>query len=252
MSTLGPHVPKKGWARRWLIQSLELMRRAKLETLLMMGAMFAMGAADIFLDVRHVLVVISGHVAFHVVTFAATLLYTAALMRADMGGWRGAKEIVVSGFDRSRFPMKVIAILYVLMVIIFLPVVLGTFETGASPRQDAFHAGLLGGKYIGSVFMVMTGGNLFMFGALVATDMTEDQITEYRTIIGLKFGKTGHDLALFGFLAPVFVMWMAGPLSVPLGVLLIAWAYVGAREIIGGIDGNGEERREAETAPGLA
>ncbi|WP_375264182.1 hypothetical protein, partial [Palleronia sp.] len=109
--SMGPHLPKAGWQKRWLVQSLQLAGRAPAAFIVLLASAGIIGAlsmalATLFLRPG------SSSLALHSVMSLATIvalplrvLVGNFILRADARGWRDLSDVLA--IARSALPFVV-------------------------------------------------------------------------------------------------------------------------------------------------
>lgn len=262
-TTLGPHIPKSGWLLRWTLQASELVFRspggmlvfggiallASLPTIAMIAIMNEAGAKG--LAAYHAADLIA--VPLSIVTMAMGLNQ---VMHADLGEARAIRKLMANSLPVIKNATVISFVLTMLSMAVAGPVVGVLQEVNGSPQGMAPPVNDL--KAIDEILHFMTNSafrgltaacifSLFSLGAIVATDMTGPEMSAMSAAFTAK-ARLLHVQIFTVYVVLVMTLAMLPAIvALPAGYFLLAFIYVSAREVIGGIDGNGK-RQESATA----
>lgn len=255
----GPHAPRKGWFLRWSKQSLQLMARSA-------DAALALGLGLVLICVLTLPVFIAGYfflpldsliVVIKLIMLPMSVLLFATIqnmvMHNDMGfsnSWRDAVA-------RSAILIPPTLLFYGFIVLtIHFATMLSPADTDAVkdgvekvralpdlnltvlllhvPIQEAFTALL----FLGFI-------HPFSVPAAIGTRLSLAEIKINDNLLAKK--SRGIGLAYYGLVLIVTFVASLMPVLVSMGILYfsIVFHYVGGREVVGGIDGNGVGRAAA-------
>lgn len=265
--TAGPHLPKAGWMTRWLKQSAQLVYRCPEVALL--SAAFALGVSIMFMTGGIILksVGISVDMAVNLMSVSLTplaLWSTAIIMNrimiADLGA--GLSWTEVHTCAKRILPR---AMLYAAGLALFsmaLDFVLpsGT-ESESATAQGAANTSSstspnyltlfsvmvqLGGAEMLGIFLPLALLHPFALAAVLGNNFSESDIDQNNNMLRVKSYKVHTQLFFAVAFLPLAGILFPGILSIFFIPLLVAWNYVGGREVVGGIDKNGKGQEQTE------
>lgn len=255
--TAGPHLPKKGWRKRWSKQALELLVRSP-DTLIL--AYIGVGVYCLLhAGVSHAIMHLIGEASVvnglrPIVTVPLAVLISCfamnMLMYADRGESLSFQEIL------SRSPSAIKLAMYITLLVAVVITSLGVWASSTADTAE-LNANLL--KRLGDLKEIALMGSRGIIGDF--TNLVIMCVFAAPAIIGMGWDaqevqamdRQMRNLSFTFYFEALFLFVFAGILIGLLPVFLhpaafaflIAVNYVGGREVFGGIDGNGEGAKDA-------
>jgi hypothetical protein len=238
MKGAGPHIPERGWERRWPLQALDLAFAAPAAMAVLIAGVFALGLLSTLavsaLPSRWTMVLVGALSAAAAVP--VIVVVHGFLLQADGHGRQSISDLL----RKSRSAMAPVFLVHSAMAAIFLR----SHGVGTTPpAQDVIEAVFAAGMQsvlsahvaltlINPLWIPLIPGFGFSLreAAFASTRMVAKMLPVWMTIC--------LAISLVGNLA----LSMPAMVGVPLILLLVAWTYVAAREIFGGISQNGTLR----------
>lgn len=244
--TAGPYKPKDGWQLRWIKQALHLLFNAPIALVTILVSSLSLGAADIFLQS-----VVPGPVGYIFSTsifsaMAACLIAMVCQMFLTAEGIAqsykalvdGAKPIVITTFLCTSLITTIVMIMH-----------LSRDASGADPFRLPEMSPEEYVLYRGATLIIMAMQSMIIvnplwhiLGPTMNLSLEDAHKTFVRIFVTMPF--IFHVLTYSTILISSISM-MIGPLAhLFVCTILIAWHYVAAREIYGGISKNNLKKSE--------
>ncbi|MFG6080458.1 hypothetical protein ACEUZ9_001062 [Paracoccus litorisediminis] len=267
--TAGPHLPKPGWLLRWSRQALALVFRTPVGMLVFGGAALIATVPTVALLFVSSTLFDSADAGLRIgrvisVPFAifAISIGMNQIMHADIGQSKGltklARDIVPVIKGATAFAL-------VMMLMVWALQALGTYGAkgddhvgGSTVVTENDLPGLMITGFaivLSHILDAITPAILwaaFSIPAAVGLGLTGAEILEMDRQLRMKSQLLAMQIFMVMVSLPLLVILLPSPLALPGSFFVVAFLYVGGREVIGGIDGNGKPAEEAESQGKLA
>lgn len=249
--SMGPHLPKAGWQKRWVLQSLQLAGRAPAAFVVLLASAALIGAltivlAALFLQAESSSLAVQSIMALSaVLALPLRVLVGNFIMRADARGWRDLSDVMA--ISRTALPFVVGVEIAMLALDLLFGFGGGGKEGGAAPALGMAEATLrFGVVAFCAVEMTLWVWNPLWVGTMPALHIGAGEANKLDSLLRQKSLRFWLTLMVVQYLVRSVVLQL--PTLMGLGLLFLncIWIYVAAREVIGGIDDNGIEETAAQ------
>jgi len=265
LGNAGPHLPKSGWLMRWSKLSLQLIPRSP-------GGIVTTAITIVPVMVAYIAFGMTGQMTFGNDVLTRTLAELAAtplavlaiayamnrIMYADIGIARGMAE-VFHLVKPLMIRAAIISFVLNLVIGILAAVLAGDgaeqVASGSEGRVGMGYALALiygaGAIETASAFLPLAMIHPFAIPAALGIGLSMDEIRRNDELLKAKSYSTHFNLFMATGLSPILASLVPVFLMPPVVLFLITWNYVGGREVIGGINGNGQGAPERERGNAL-
>lgn len=249
--SMGPHLPKAGWQKRWVVQSLQLAGRAPAAFVVLLASVGVIGAISMVLAMLFLrpgsssLTVHSLMSLATIIALPLRILVGNFILRADGRGWRDLSEVL--DVTRTALPFVVMVEIALLTLDLLFGFGSSMKEAGAAPALGMAEATIrLGLVAFCAIEMTLWVWNALWIGTMPALHINAGEANKLDSLLRQKSIRFWITIMVLQYVVRSIVLQLPTLLGLGLFFLNCVWIYVAAREVIGGIDDNGIEETAAQ------